>query len=1310
MPFFHKTNENQIRKVNTGADFERSTSVLKDNIHVVTAAEESSRIVNVGFFYNIGTHELEVTKDGTTFYRVISYENGTPYGDYTEISNYEIQFEAGKIAEDDVLRFRMTSNSYDRSDDNANNLQQLSRDFYGRNDSPLLFNDGLSAGPHATVVSTYKTDDRGDSYLNDAAIQSALDDISSNDHMIRLTRGNWYINNSVTIPSNVTVAIDDGAKIYCDSTASLHIDGVVFAGAYQVFFGSNNGNVTVSSYPRDDAWWGLPQKLWVYSIDSALGGLGLDATAHVYIRDVDRDTTVTCDLGWVDEDKIRFITGGTNAMIIDDSQNVGIGTMSPSVQLDVEHSSDTSILRLGGDTVLNSSEIRLADTGDGYYWSFRRLGADHPSQPNDLEIGFYDSSFDRYIRMDESTETVLFNKWLGIGTITASKELDVGNSGSEPTIRLKRIDSTIETGNAIGNLDFTGTDGGSESAPQIGARILGRAKENWETAQCGTGIEFYTCDINTSTLDFRMIVDEDGNVGIGDFSASTVETKLHVLGTVMATAFSSSSPLILQVNTTEAMRIVDTTYYAGIGSTVPSSRLDVASNDAEPVLTIKRIDSSIADTDDIGSLRFVGTDGASEGSPHGGASIKAIARASWSGSNAPSDLIIATTPSGGVSPTEVIRVTYDGKVGIGDSTPAETLTINGGVNIGDTSLANNGTIRFHNDEFQGYDGTSWAYLGGGTGYGGSLWSMGSGNDIYYQPAGDTVIIGASSAMSGSTLYLAENNDPARVTFLRDDTSISGTTTPEVLGIIDFAGLHDSTYTNPYIGAQIASICEGSWAIDPGGSSFLEFRTTPSKGGADPNYILEGERSVRIKGVYSLSSSTGGHYSSVLINTPDTINITNGYMAGLVVGCAGDSTASGHPTIVLFNDKDIVSDNDEIGRIGFYGKEGGISDTTPRKAAAIVSAATQDWSGAASSTAAGANLEFWCVENDDTDLTKRFEIGGDGNTYLDGSLRFSDGTPPSTINGTLYFESSEFKAYESGTIHDVIAWKTIGGGSDHAITGKLKVGALTSPNYAFEIVGSTRLESSMELECNSDSEAAIIVFHRQRAGGAQAQDGDLAGAIKWYAASGVSSYELGKIEVTQVGVESGSPWEGAGGKMLFSCDRIDNSGSFGPQLIIWGDDVNGGKVGIGIGDAEPDCLLHVDGAIKLSDNVATGSNGMIRYNTSTNKFEGYSSGWKGLGGTEWAQGLFSNGDATPSVSGDYTVFYTNNSVSTTITNFDNGTNGQIIYVGFNDSNTTIAKSATIYPQGGVDFSPSAYDMVVFARLGGIWREVSRSINS
>jgi len=89
--------------------------------------------------------------------------------------------------------------------------------------------------------------------------------------------------------------------------------------------------------------------------------------------------------------------------------------------------------------------------------------------------------------------------------------------------------------------------------------------------------------------------------------------------------------------------------------------------------------------------------------------------------------------------------------------------------------------------------------------------------------------------------------------------------------------------------------------------------------------------------------------------------------------------------------------------------------------------------------------------------------------------------------------------------------------------------------------------------------------------------------------------------------------------------------------------------------------------------------------------------------------FEDADATPTVA-NYRVFRTANTGSTTITNFEDGADGQEIVIQFNDSNTIIQNNATIKLQGGQNFAPAQYDVLLLSKLSTVWIEGGRSLNS
>ena len=94
---------------------------------------------------------------------------------------------------------------------------------------------------------------------------------------------------------------------------------------------------------------------------------------------------------------------------------------------------------------------------------------------------------------------------------------------------------------------------------------------------------------------------------------------------------------------------------------------------------------------------------------------------------------------------------------------------------------------------------------------------------------------------------------------------------------------------------------------------------------------------------------------------------------------------------------------------------------------------------------------------------------------------------------------------------------------------------------------------------------------------------------------------------------------------------------------------------------------------------------------------------------FASSTFADGDADPSVATE-TLFYTANTGATDITDFDNGTTGQIIYIIITDGFTDFTDGSGLELNGGVDWDTSgADDSITFIYDGTDWVEVARSDN-
>ncbi|MBD3181451.1 hypothetical protein GF312_04110 [Candidatus Poribacteria bacterium] len=89
-------------------------------------------------------------------------------------------------------------------------------------------------------------------------------------------------------------------------------------------------------------------------------------------------------------------------------------------------------------------------------------------------------------------------------------------------------------------------------------------------------------------------------------------------------------------------------------------------------------------------------------------------------------------------------------------------------------------------------------------------------------------------------------------------------------------------------------------------------------------------------------------------------------------------------------------------------------------------------------------------------------------------------------------------------------------------------------------------------------------------------------------------------------------------------------------------------------------------------------------------------------------IFRNGNTQPDV-GMGNEFKTGNTNATSIKNFSNGREGQVINITFGDSNTTIISNQKIRLKGSGKFRGNKYDQISLFYDGSVWMERSRSIN-
>jgi hypothetical protein len=322
----------------------------------------------------------------------------------------------------------------------------------------------------------------------------------------------------------------------------------------------------------------------------------------------------------------------------------------------------------------------------------------------------------------------------------------------------------------LGNITFRGHDG-TDFATSGSVDIRAIAEGSHSPTARGGRLDFFTTAEGTNTKAERMTIADDGNVGIGTTAPaeelhmiansgnttlfldngsagySNINLKNNLAGGTtfgIYSGFPTADDFTIRENGVESrLSIKKTTGNVGIGTESPDKKLSVSSSEAAPI----RIHSQGKTPGD--KIRILFSADNSIDSMKTYAAPGAIIEDASSGSEDGS-FVIDTTTSG--TPSEKVRVTSDGNVGIGSTDPDAKLDVAGDLKLGEAGACvdagDKGRVRYNttSDELEFCNGDDWQ----STARGGGAQSL-TGNGYATLPGGLIIQWGETGSVASNAI-------------------------------------------------------------------------------------------------------------------------------------------------------------------------------------------------------------------------------------------------------------------------------------------------------------------------------------------------------------------------------------------------------------------------------------------------------------------------------------------------------------------------------------------------------------------------------
>jgi hypothetical protein len=499
------------------------------------------------------------------------------------------------------------------------------------------------------------------SQLPSLAITEYLGTVASEAALLALSgqRGDWAIRTDTG--STWVITTDGGSTITDWTELATPADAVTSVNGFTGAVVLGPGDVGAATAAQG----ALADTAVQRAGDTMTGALGMpvgsDASPSVYF---DANTGLYSP----GADQVAISTNGTGRLFVDASGKVGVGVSSFTTGEKLKVIDGSS----GATSVNGLNTLVVEDSGDG------GIAILNPnSSIGSIAFGDNDNGAIGRIRYLHSSDAMLFQTngseslritsdgKLGLGTSNPSETLEVaGNAildAYNATLKIKG--GALGTTGAINftfNTDATvygGLDLSYDTRSTVGLRLFSEYPLTIES----DGAQPILFKNGTSE---RARIDSSGRLLVGTSSAYSPVGFAHSLQ-IEGTASTTSSLSITRSDTTTGGTLTLAKANGGIGG-----------------------NTAVTTGEALGQILFNGSNGTNRNNYS--ARILAEAESTFTTSSCPATLSFWTTASGASTPTERMRITSDGKLGLGTSTPATALDIAGSspaIQFTDTTVA-----------------------------------------------------------------------------------------------------------------------------------------------------------------------------------------------------------------------------------------------------------------------------------------------------------------------------------------------------------------------------------------------------------------------------------------------------------------------------------------------------------------------------------------------------------------------------------------------------------------------------------------------